>query len=289
MRHSAGGHMASGARTPAGYSETPERTADSAQLRVVTQRLQGENRELRDLCCFLDSERHKARWLARQWSRFGRQAAVTMSGELSTCLQKLRDVEARQDALLQENTELKELCWMLDMERSPGLLPLSSGHIPTTGSGSFSATVLEAPPAKLAPQSSALTSPTKQAAHLSSTFSTGGSKLNETEVENGGKMEKSPKASEILSQRSTLSEIFRPRKLVSSLSEPGYLHSLATNANGKLQKQTETAINSAFDKQDNMRVQDTNNRRLQRFSSMTTSGTNSKRQQLSNGQYKGPL
>uniref|UniRef100_UPI00358FCD79 uncharacterized protein isoform X3 n=1 Tax=Myxine glutinosa TaxID=7769 RepID=UPI00358FCD79 len=219
----------------------------------------------------------------------------------------------------QENTELKELCWMLDMERSPGLLPLSSGHIPTTGSGSFSATVLEAPPAKLAPQSSALTSPTKQAAHLSSTFSTGGSKLNETEVENGGKMEKSPKASEILSQRSTLSEIFRPRKLVSSLSEPGYLHSLATNgsslsarardqrdvvtwsqrqpsifqqsftANGKLQKQTETAINSAFDKQDNMRVQDTNNRRLQRFSSMTTSGTNSKRQQLSNGQYKGPL
>uniref|UniRef100_A0A8C4RBD0 Coiled-coil domain containing 85C n=1 Tax=Eptatretus burgeri TaxID=7764 RepID=A0A8C4RBD0_EPTBU len=230
-RHSAGGQgrMASGAPTPRGSDRSPERTADSTQIRLVAQRLRGENRELRELCCFLDSERHKARWLARQWSRFGRQAAVTVSGELSTCLHKLRQLEARQDALLRENTELKELCWMLDMERSTGSLTLSSGHIPMTGSGSFSAAGMEAPPSKIAPLSSTLTSPTKQAAHLSSTFSTGGSKNNDTEVEDGGKLEKSLKTSEILSQRSALSESFRPRKLVSSLSEPGYLHSLATN------------------------------------------------------------
>ncbi|XP_023445160.1 coiled-coil domain-containing protein 85C isoform X1 [Dasypus novemcinctus] len=87
-------------------------------LKDVNQRLQDDNQELRELCCFLDDDRQKGRKLAREWQRFGRHAAGAVWHEVARSQQKLRELEARQDALLRENLELKELLLLLDEERA---------------------------------------------------------------------------------------------------------------------------------------------------------------------------
>lgn len=87
-------------------------------LKDVNQRLQDDNQELRELCCFLDDDRQKGRKLAREWQRFGRHAAGAVWHEVARSQQKLRELEARQEALLRENLELKELVVLLDEERA---------------------------------------------------------------------------------------------------------------------------------------------------------------------------
>ena len=51
-------------------------------LKEVNQRLQDDNQELRDLCCFLDDDRQKSRKLAREWQRFGKYTATVMKQEV---------------------------------------------------------------------------------------------------------------------------------------------------------------------------------------------------------------
>ncbi|XP_049755518.1 coiled-coil domain-containing protein 85C isoform X1 [Elephas maximus indicus] len=87
-------------------------------LKDVNQRLQDDNQELRELCCFLDDDRQKGRKLAREWQRFGRHAAGAVWHEVARSQQKLRELEARQEALLRENLELKELLLLVDEERA---------------------------------------------------------------------------------------------------------------------------------------------------------------------------
>lgn len=87
-------------------------------LKDVNRRLQDDNQELRELCCFLDDDRQKGRKLAREWQRFGRHAAGAVWHEVARSQQKLRELEARQEALLRENLELKELVLLLDEERA---------------------------------------------------------------------------------------------------------------------------------------------------------------------------
>lgn len=53
-------------------------------LKELNQRLNSDNQELRDLCCFLDDDRQKGRKLAREWQRFGRYTASVMRQEVST-------------------------------------------------------------------------------------------------------------------------------------------------------------------------------------------------------------
>ena len=52
-------------------------------LKEVNQRLQDDNQELRDLCCFLDDDRQKSRKLAREWQRFGKYTATVMKQEVN--------------------------------------------------------------------------------------------------------------------------------------------------------------------------------------------------------------
>lgn len=87
-------------------------------LKDANQRLQDDNQELRDLCCFLDDDRQKGRKLAREWQRFGRYTASVMRQEVSTYQAKLRELESRQQELIKDNLELKELCLYLDEERA---------------------------------------------------------------------------------------------------------------------------------------------------------------------------
>jgi len=87
-------------------------------LKSSYQRLQEDNQELRDLCCFLDDDRQKGRKLAREWQRFGRYTASVMRQEVASYQTKLKQLEFRQQEMVKDNNELKELCLYLDEERS---------------------------------------------------------------------------------------------------------------------------------------------------------------------------
>ena len=70
-------------------------------------RLSEDNKELRDLCCFLDDDRQKGRKLAREWQRFGRYTASVMRQEVSNYQTKLKDLAGKQEELIRDNLELK--------------------------------------------------------------------------------------------------------------------------------------------------------------------------------------
>ena len=53
-----------------------------ATLREQNRRLQQDNAELRDLCCFLDDDRQRGKRLAREWQKFGRYTAKVMKQEV---------------------------------------------------------------------------------------------------------------------------------------------------------------------------------------------------------------
>uniref|UniRef100_A0A3B5M4I7 Uncharacterized protein n=1 Tax=Xiphophorus couchianus TaxID=32473 RepID=A0A3B5M4I7_9TELE len=87
-------------------------------LKDVNQKLQEDNQELRDLCCFLDDDRQKGKRVSREWQRLGRFSAGLMRKEVAVYLQKLKELEQRQMEVVQENLELKEVCFMLEEERA---------------------------------------------------------------------------------------------------------------------------------------------------------------------------
>ncbi|KAJ8001814.1 hypothetical protein DPEC_G00173330 [Dallia pectoralis] len=89
-------------------------------LKDINQKLQEDNRELRDLCCFLDDDRQKGKRVSREWQRLGRYSASIMRKEVTLYLQKLKELETRQDDVVRENLELKELCLLLYEEKSIG-------------------------------------------------------------------------------------------------------------------------------------------------------------------------
>ncbi|KAJ8360100.1 hypothetical protein SKAU_G00166250 [Synaphobranchus kaupii] len=89
-------------------------------LKDVNQKLQEDNQELRDLCCFLDDDRQKGKKVSREWQRLGRYSAGIMRKEVTLYLQKLKELEVRQEEVVKENLELKELCLMLDEEKGAG-------------------------------------------------------------------------------------------------------------------------------------------------------------------------
>ncbi|XP_040268465.1 coiled-coil domain-containing protein 85C [Bufo bufo] len=87
-------------------------------LKEVNQKLQDDSQELRELCCFLDDDRQKGKKLSREWQRFGRHTAGVMWKEVGSYQQKLKELEAKQEALIRDNLELKEIVLMLDEERN---------------------------------------------------------------------------------------------------------------------------------------------------------------------------
>ncbi|XP_056150602.1 coiled-coil domain-containing protein 85C-B isoform X1 [Lampris incognitus] len=87
-------------------------------LKEINQKLQDDNQELRELCCFLDDDRQKGKKLSREWQRFGRFTASAMWKEVGTYMMKLKELEANQETVMRENSELKEIILMLDEERN---------------------------------------------------------------------------------------------------------------------------------------------------------------------------
>ena len=97
-------------------------------LKDLNARLSEDNKELRDLCCFLDDDRQKGRKLAREWQRFGRYTASVMRQEVSNYQTKLKDLAGKQEELIRDNLELKvrlanySLCYYCN--KSPKLLQI---------------------------------------------------------------------------------------------------------------------------------------------------------------------
>ncbi|KAF4083694.1 hypothetical protein AMELA_G00119610 [Ameiurus melas] len=87
-------------------------------LKEVNQKLQDDNQELRELCCFLDDDRQKGKKLSREWQRFGRYTAGVVWKEVGLYEQKLKELEVNQEAVVRENMELKEIIVMLEEERN---------------------------------------------------------------------------------------------------------------------------------------------------------------------------
>lgn len=107
--------------------------------------LRADNHELRDLCCYLDDERNRARALAKEWQSFGTHMSRVMRHEVSTYAKKLQQLEEKQFDLVRENFELKQLCILLDNAlhaRPPGEVVgvgnVNNGALDgSTGSGSM--------------------------------------------------------------------------------------------------------------------------------------------------------
>ena len=53
------------------------------ELQDKQKQMKHDNQELRDLCCFLDDDRQRARKLAKEWQKFGRYTAKVMRQEVS--------------------------------------------------------------------------------------------------------------------------------------------------------------------------------------------------------------
>lgn len=87
-------------------------------LKEINQKLQDDNQELRELCCFLDDDRQKGKKLSREWQRFGRYTASAMWKEVGLYQQKLKELEVNQESVMRENSDLKEIILMLDEERN---------------------------------------------------------------------------------------------------------------------------------------------------------------------------
>ncbi|CAG9763681.1 unnamed protein product [Ceutorhynchus assimilis] len=123
---------------------------DLRALKEQNQHLADDNQELRDLCCFLDDDRQKGRKLAREWQRFGRYTASVMRQEVSAYQSKLRELDNKQQELIKDNLELKELCLYLDEERGNAICPSCGSSTTTTnlrddGDGSSSSTNADEP------------------------------------------------------------------------------------------------------------------------------------------------
>ncbi|XP_046388632.1 coiled-coil domain-containing protein 85C [Ischnura elegans] len=108
-------------------------SSEMRALKEVNQRLQDDNQELRDLCCFLDDDRQKGRKLAREWQRFGRYTASVMRQEVAAYQNKLRELDSKQQELIKDNLELKELCLYLDEERNQSTCSSCGGGPPRPG------------------------------------------------------------------------------------------------------------------------------------------------------------
>ncbi|CAH1174047.1 unnamed protein product [Phaedon cochleariae] len=119
-------------------------------LKEANQHLADDNQELRDLCCFLDDDRQKGRKLAREWQRFGRYTASVMRQEVSAYQTKLRELDNKQQELIKDNLELKELCLYLDEERAGNVMCSTcgggtGGNLRDDGDGSSSSTNADEP------------------------------------------------------------------------------------------------------------------------------------------------
>ena len=72
---------------------------------------------LKKLCRSLDRQRQKNHQAAVEWQNFGRFTATVLQKEVENFERKLRVLQEKMDGLVQENRELREMCFYLDKSR----------------------------------------------------------------------------------------------------------------------------------------------------------------------------
>lgn len=77
----------------------------------------GQISSLKELCRLLDTQRQKSHQKAVEWQNFGRFTAAVLQKEVEGFERKLRVLQEKLDRLVQENTELQEMCFYLDKSR----------------------------------------------------------------------------------------------------------------------------------------------------------------------------
>ena len=90
---------------------------DIGKLERANRQLRKDNEELRNLCCFLDDKRQKNRKTAVEWQSFGKYTAAVLKNEVETFECKLQVLQEQLEKVVQENSELQEMCLYLDQSR----------------------------------------------------------------------------------------------------------------------------------------------------------------------------
>ncbi|CAJ0929642.1 unnamed protein product, partial [Mesorhabditis belari] len=86
-------------------------------LKNEVKMLNAQNKELRELCCFLDEDRKKSKQLGKEWHKLGKYTSHLMRQEVATYQRRLQGSEQREREMLRENEELRQLCLYLDEQR----------------------------------------------------------------------------------------------------------------------------------------------------------------------------
>lgn len=88
-----------------------------------------ERVSLRKLCQVLETQRQQFQQLALEWQHFGQFTAAVLQKEVEGFERKLGVLQVRLDQLVQENSELQEMCLYLDKSRDEkGEVGRRTGH-----------------------------------------------------------------------------------------------------------------------------------------------------------------
>ncbi|CAJ0582590.1 unnamed protein product, partial [Mesorhabditis spiculigera] len=79
--------------------------------------LAAQNKELKEVCCFLDDDRKKSKQLGKEWHKLGKYTSQLMRQEVGTYQRRVEGLEQRENQLVRENEELRQLCLYLDEQR----------------------------------------------------------------------------------------------------------------------------------------------------------------------------
>ena len=83
-------------------------------LKEVNEGLQNDLEELRDLCCYLDDDRHKCRKLAKEWQNFGRYVSSMLQSKETSYQEEMTTFNIKHETIVAENNNLKRLCQDLE-------------------------------------------------------------------------------------------------------------------------------------------------------------------------------
>ena len=70
------------------------------QLKDINKKLANDNKQLQDLCCYLDNDRLEGRKLAKEWQKFGKYSANVVKKEVPVYKSKLEVLEKMQNELV---------------------------------------------------------------------------------------------------------------------------------------------------------------------------------------------
>lgn len=69
-------------------------------LKEINKKLQDDNHELRELCCFIDDDRQKFRQLSHEWQNFGRHTSSVIKTEVAAHKGKFQSLSLQLNSMV---------------------------------------------------------------------------------------------------------------------------------------------------------------------------------------------